>query len=138
MGPSLLTFWQSIVAFVFQWVVSGLAATGGVLLYTRDLETAAFGLLSGTFLLIPSLLAWGVHLLKQQRVWTVVSYLVPLVLVWLWLGVGWWIEGQKRVTDGSDQWLAVTLVSLLVGGLVGALWLGVMKPKPVDAPSSYP
>ncbi|TNE51169.1 MAG: hypothetical protein EP343_03520 [Deltaproteobacteria bacterium] len=135
MSTSRVSHKYSIVAFVFQWVASGLAATGGVLLYTRDLETAAFGLLSGTFLLVPSLLALGVHLWTQQRVWTVVSYLVPLVLVWLWLGVGWWIEGQKRVTDGSDQWLAVTLVSLSVGGLVGALWLGVMKTKPIDAPS---
>ena len=89
----------------------------------------------GPFLLLfgPSAVSFGMHVWKRRRGLTLAGYLVPLLGLLLWLGIGWWYASQQKVSDGSDQWIQVALVTIVAGGAGGfAALLKLMLAGPTE------
>jgi len=106
------------------WALSALGALLGLLLATRDLETAGLGLLA-SLLLLPSAagavgLAWWERSLQAR----LLGYAVPWLGLLTWAGLGWWLDGRRATSDGSGDMAWYVGVTLLAGGVVGllALW----------------
>ena len=114
---------QIMSRFFLVWCVSVLGNVIGLLGYAGNLNSIQLAMFASILLMVPTSVALGVELMRQQSPFTIPGYILPWLGLLSWTVWVWWKDSQVKTSEGAGQ-LAVGLgVIMLFGGSFGLLAL---------------